>query len=139
MSATRQQNETKRMRMAAQLAELAAALPPKPKRKAPPGCFKKGDPRRANGRPKGSKNVVTRQMKEAVLAAFEALGGDKFITKLGRSKESANRRAVLNMFGKMIPIEVTGPDGGPLKTESVVNFYLPDNSRGSNGDDKAQT
>jgi hypothetical protein len=40
---------------------------------------------------------------------------------------------MLQVFGKMLPLEVVGSGGGPVKTESIVNFYLPNNSRGTSG------
>lgn len=41
------------------------------------GRFKKGpDPRRGRGRPKGSRNVITPEMREAIIEAAAIIGSD---------------------------------------------------------------
>lgn len=32
-------------------------------------------------------------------------------------------------YGRRAPVEVTGKDGGPVKLDEAVHFYLPDNGR----------
>lgn len=94
---------------------LVAALGLKPKRKAPKSAFKKGQPRPANaGRKKGTKNKFTTDMKAAVMEAFNRLGGADFFVAIGKSKVPSNRRALVGLFGKMLPLELTGENGGAI-------------------------
>jgi hypothetical protein len=68
--------------------------------------FKKGDPRPPNsGRKKGSKNAITRDIKEAMLQAFEALGGQQWLVRLGRGQ----KKSFAQLLGKMLPLQ-TGSD-----------------------------
>src|SRR6516225_12496134 len=50
--------------------------------------FKKGQAP-GPGRPKGSQNKTTLQLKEAVLSALAKLGGDDYLVALGRENSSA--------------------------------------------------
>lgn len=84
-----------------------------PKRSAPRTAFKPGHVKLPNsGRKKGIPNKVTTDMRRAVLNAFEKLGGEDYLTKFGSSKNDANRRALVALFGKMLPLQVTGMPGG---------------------------
>ena len=98
-----------------------------PKKKSRRG-FYKGMKRPPNaGRKKGTPNRMTVAIKDAVLAAFHGVGGQAYLEKMARSKIGANKRAMLSMFSKLIPLEVTGKDGGPVST---VHVYLPENGYG---------
>lgn len=79
----------------------------------------KGGPRAGAGRPKGVKNKVTRDIKEAVLQAFEEGGGKGWLMQ----QMIENPTAFMTLIGKIIPTQVqaemTGKDGGPVQTITV--------------------
>ena len=86
------------------------------KRAAPRTAWKKGHAKLPNaGRRKGTPNKITVDMRRAVLNAFERLGGEEYLTRFGRSKSDANRRALVALFGKMIPLQVGGTPGEPIQ------------------------
>ena len=71
---------------------MAVITPTKKRRKGGPG------------RPKGSQNRLTIQVKEAILQAFDALGGVDYLVEVGRSEP----RAFLVLLGKILPTEING-------------------------------
>lgn len=90
---------------------MAHRVPGLKKRKAPRTAFKKGQPRPANaGRKKGTPNKFTRDIKEALLNAFNSVGGETYLTARARR----DPRSFLGLLGKLLPTQVTGKDGGPI-------------------------
>lgn len=87
---------------------------------APPGEPKIGDNRgnAGMGRPKGSTNKTTALLKDAIIKAAEATGEDRqgkggligYCTFLARKEP----KAFATLLGKVLPMQVTGDDGGPL-------------------------
>jgi len=67
------------------------------KRRAPGRPFKKGNP----GRPKGSKNKVTRAMAEDMLHAYQNLGGVDYLVHLGEKKPAL----FVAMLKRLVPNE----------------------------------
>jgi len=63
--------------------------------------FKKGQAP-GPGRPKGSQNKTTLQLKEAVLSALAKLGGDDYLVALGRENSSA----FASLLGKVLPTQL---------------------------------
>ena len=61
-------------------------------------------PAAGKGRPKGSKNKITSDVKAAIVAAFDELGGVDYLVEQGRD----NPQAFLTLLGKVIPREVSG-------------------------------
>ena len=74
-----------------------------------PSKKRKGGP----GRPKGSQNKLTMQVKECILQAFHELGGVDYLVEVGRSEP----RAFLILLGKILPTEVIGD----LNTTGIIN------------------
>lgn len=83
------------------------------------GTFKKGQQnpgsrtRRAktkSGRAKGARNKITRDIKEALLQSFEALGGQYWLESLARRRPAA----YATLVGKLLPMQLTGKDGAPI-------------------------
>ena len=70
---------------------------------------------RGRGRPKGSKNKVTRDIKQAVLQAFEEGGGVEYL----KTQMTENPTAFLTLLGKIIPTQITGPNDGPVQIEAI--------------------
>lgn len=64
-----------------------------------------GEGKRGPGRPKGSVNKVTGDVRAMVLAALDEAGGSEYL--LIQSRE--NPTAFLSLVGKILPKEVTLP------------------------------
>lgn len=62
------------------------------------------------GRPKGSVNKVTGDLRAMIGEALAAAGGVEYLT----TQAKANPSAFLTLVGKTLPKEVTGPNGAPL-------------------------
>jgi hypothetical protein len=72
------------------------------------GC--KPPPNAGKGRVKGVPNKVTGALKDMVLQALAGAGGVEYLQK----QATENPTAFLTLVGKVLPLQVTGPDGGPL-------------------------
>jgi hypothetical protein len=79
------------------------------KRKAPRTAFKPGH-KKVGGRKKGVQNKFTRDIKEALINAFNKVGGEDYLTVQAKR----NARSFMAMLTKALPAEVTGKDGGPI-------------------------
>ena len=81
------------------------------------GKFGKGNP----GKPKGALSKTTKTAKEAIALAAEKLGGaDRLVA--WAQEDPANERVFWGtIYPKLLPLQVTGKDDGPLKTESTLN------------------
>lgn len=71
---------------------------------------------RRGGRQKGTPNRITKTVREAILGAFDELGGQKWLVKLGKNDE----KAFASLLGKVLPTQLTGADGGPIMVASSV-------------------
>lgn len=69
-----------------------------------------GQGKRGPGRPKGSPNKVTGDVRAMVNQALAQAGGVKYLAEQAKSNPSA----FLSLVGRVIPKEVTGPGGAPL-------------------------
>lgn len=91
---------------------------------------RKVGPNRGNagkGRPKGSVNKTTGAVKEMILAALDRAGGAEYL--LTQSRE--NPTAFMTLVGKVLPMQVTGADGGPVETVARIELVgvSPDGDR----------
>jgi hypothetical protein len=66
---------------------------------------------KTGGRAKGTPNKITRDIREAVLQSFEIVGGAQYLAEQAR----LNPTAYLSLVGKVLPLQVTGADDGPVK------------------------
>lgn len=57
---------------------------------------------RGKGRPKGSKNIATKAIKDMILGALDDAGGQKYLLEQARNNPSA----FLTLIGKVIPQDV---------------------------------
>lgn len=89
----------------------------KPKRK-PTGAAAMGA---GPGRPKGSENKNTAALKDMILQALHNSGGVKYLEKQAAAKPVA----FLTLIGKVLPMQVTGPDGGALQAKITVEYVAP--------------
>lgn len=73
----------------------------------------KRPPNAGKGRPPGIPNKTTGALKEMILGALAAAGGQAYLE--ARAKDPRTQQAFLGLVGKVLPMTVTGPEGGPLK------------------------
>jgi hypothetical protein len=64
-----------------------------------------------SGRRAGSTNKTTRDLKEMILGALHRAGGEDWLLE----QMNANPVAFMTLVGKILPLQVTGKDGGPLE------------------------
>ena len=76
------------------------------------------------GRPKGLPNKTSRQIKEMVVGALESAGGQAYLTRCAKDPKLAG--AFLALVGKVLPLQITGADGGSLKL--AVEWQQPPKS-----------
>jgi hypothetical protein len=69
------------------------------------------------GRKPGSKNKVSANMAAAVLRAFDKAGGDEYLLGLAQKEP----RVFGMLLSKLMPTQVTGADGDPLRVQAVAN------------------
>lgn len=62
------------------------------------------------GRPKGSTNKVTGAIKEMIETALTKAGGADYLLR----QANENPVAFMGLVGKVLPMQVTGADGGNL-------------------------
>ena len=80
------------------------------------------------GRPKGSQNKTTLQLKEAVLSALAKLGGDDYLVALGRENSSA----FASLLAKVLPTQLAADnsDGGVgVEVRFVREIVYPSGQR----------
>lgn len=68
--------------------------------------------RKTGGRKKGTPNKVTTSMKQAVVEAFDALGGVEAMTSWARQNKT---QFYTKIVPKLIPLQLTGEAGGPIQ------------------------
>jgi hypothetical protein len=67
-------------------------------------------PRAGMGRPRGSKNKFGVTIKEMFLESLDMLGGAEYLAWLGKK----NPAAYAGLVGRVLPMQITGSDGGPV-------------------------
>ena len=65
------------------------------------------------GRPKGVPNKNTAAIKDMILEALHGAGGVVYLQD--RAKDPRTAAAFLGLVGKVLPMQVTGANDGPLK------------------------
>lgn len=75
------------------------------------------------GRPKGSPNKTTAILKDAILRAAELAGGGKpdGLVDYLQAQAKTNPGPFMGLLGKVLPLQVSGEDGGPLQV-NIVKF-----------------
>lgn len=80
------------------------------------------------GRPKGSPNKTTALLKEAIIKAAEEVGedgqGKGDLTGYLRFLAKGEPKAFAGLLGKVLPMQVTGEDGGALQV--IIKRYGDD-------------
>ena len=77
--------------------------------------FKQGKSGNPKGKPKGSKNKITLEVKQMIIQALNNKGGVKYL------EEQADKSptAFLALVGKILPLQLTGENGEGIKIISV--------------------
>lgn len=83
----------------------------------------RGGKRIGAGRPAGSRNKITKDVRAAIETAFAMVGGEQYLATVAKD----NPAVFCSLLGKIVPREITGPEGGPL-TVQVLQFADHTNS-----------
>lgn len=78
-----------------------------------PGTVKKPA---GSGRQKGTPNVVSATVKASLQAVYAARGGDDALIAWA----DENQTEFYKLWGRMLPTEVSGLDGGPVEFAGLV-------------------
>ncbi len=81
-------------------------------------------PRRGPGRPKGSPNKLPASVKEAILKAGEAAGGAEGLVGYLTTQAIQNPGPFLSLLGKILPMQVTGEQDGPLQIRLIERIIV---------------
>lgn len=76
---------------------------------------KRGGKRPGSGRKKGAPNQLSGLLKEAILQAANNAGGEGGAVAYLETQAKANPGPFMGLLGKVLPLQVSGPDGGPLQ------------------------
>jgi hypothetical protein len=88
------------------------------------GAFKKGEKRPNQGRPKGSLNKATMAVKDAIAAAAEGLGGTERLIAWAQEDPLNERAFWSSIYPKLLPLQLTGEGGGPVKFQKVERVIV---------------
>ena len=80
--------------------------------------------RKTGGRQKGTPNKLPSDLKLAILMAAEAAGGDGGMVGYLTLQAQENPGPFMSLLGKVLPMQVTGEDGGALKV--VIRRHADD-------------
>lgn len=69
---------------------------------------------KTGGRQKGTPNKVTGELKEMILGALADAGGQEYL----KTQAVVNPGPFLTLVGKVLPHQITGEGGGPVKVEA---------------------
>ncbi|GAM01915.1 hypothetical protein [Sphingomonas parapaucimobilis] len=78
-----------------------------------------GDGTPGPGRPKGVQNKNTTLLKDAILQAATQAGGEAGLVGYLVTQATNNPNAFMPLLGKVLPMQVTGEDGGPIQVTRI--------------------
>ena len=81
---------------------------------------KVGLDRSKTGRAKGTPNKNTRILKDALLQAAGEAGGKDGLVGYLRAQALENPGPFMSLLGKVLPMQVSGEDGEPIKTVTTI-------------------
>jgi hypothetical protein len=93
------------------------------------GQFERGSKALAGaGRPPGSLNKTTTQLREAILGALEAAGGEEGSVGYLKRLAIENSSAFASLLGKVLPttLQASESDGGPATITLTRVIVMPD-------------
>ena len=74
------------------------------------------------GRPKGTPNKMTMQAKEAISYAAEGLGGAERLVEWAKEDPQNEKVFWAQIYPKLLPLQVTGNNGSPIQTQTVLEI-----------------
>lgn len=78
---------------------------------------------KTGGRQKGTPNKLNADVKAMLLGALNQVGGQQYLAEQAKSSPAA----FLSLIGKVLPLQITGEDGGPVKVQEVrIKFVDPE-------------
>jgi hypothetical protein len=80
----------------------------------------RGGKRSGAGRPKGALDKGNKMIRELIVQALDNLGGVTYLEETARSHPAA----FLSLLGKVMPIQVTGEDGGPVQFQKIERVIV---------------
>lgn len=80
-------------------------------------------PPEKGGSRKGIPNKTTAQIKDMLLEALHGVGGVDYLMECATNDKS--KTAFLALIGKVMPTQITGADGGAIKTSLELVFRKP--------------
>lgn len=84
----------------------------------PSNGIRKGE--RRGGRQKGTPNKLTKDLKETILAALDAQGGQKYLEGVANS----DPRTFCALLGKVLPMTVVGDPDKPLDVRQKITVEI---------------
>jgi hypothetical protein len=91
-----------------------------------PGKLVNGNPANKGGRPKGSVNKHTAAAKDIIAQAATDLGGGERLVAWAREDAQNERVFWGTIYPKLLPLQVTGGDGGPVDHRHDVTWRIVD-------------
>lgn len=79
------------------------------------------------GRPKGSPNKITADLKRAILEAAEAAGGEGGTAGYLTLQATENPASFMTLLGKVLPLQITGDPSAPVAFATVTLAPLTTN------------
>lgn len=89
---------------------------------------KPGTPK-TGGRKKGTPNKTTALLKDAILQAATLAGGPEGLVGYLTTQAVDNPGPFMSLLGKVLPMQVTGPDDGPVQMPVIIALTAPDDDR----------
>lgn len=80
----------------------------------------KGGARPGAGRPKGSLDKGNAAIRELIVKALDELGGAQYLVQTAQSHPAA----FLSLLGKVMPLQLEGSDGGPIKFQRIERVIV---------------
>jgi len=74
---------------------------------------------KTGGRQSGTPNRMTASIREAMVEAFHRAGGADYLERVALE----NPQVFCSLLGKVMPLQVTGPDGGDVQV--IVSTGVP--------------
>jgi len=87
----------------------------------------KGQRLEGGGRPKGSGNKTTKELKDMILGALDKAGGQKYL----QAQATQNPVAFMNLVGKILPKDIKASVDGDITITSITRKIV-DAHRDSN-------
>lgn len=81
----------------------------------------RGGKRPGAGRPKGSLDKGNAAIRDLICAALSEVGGAQYLASVAQSHPAA----FCGLLGRVIPLQVTGEDGGAVQHAIRVEFVKP--------------